>query len=302
MAKRPRGFINGYRPRSNAALLEQVQLVLAEYHDQLPLTCRQIFYRLVGRFDYEKTENAYSRLQEMLVLARRGGVIPFDHIRDDGNHVQAPSLFETGDDFLRTCVAMAKSMRLTPWNVQPRYVEVICEAGGMVPMLARVADPYGVTVRSGGGFDSVTAKHDLAQFYARQGKPAVVLHVGDYDPSGETLWNVLNEDVGAFCSAMGGELIVQRIAVTPEQQQQHSLQTAPPKRSDRRKAYFDDDITVQAEALPPDLLQQIVGAAIAGQMDLEQLERQRAIEADVRQQLVARLAGVEPLSPFDERL
>ena len=142
----------------------------------------------------------------------------------------------------------------------------------------------------------MTAKHDLAQFYARQDKPAVVLHVGDYDPSGETLWNVLKEDVGAFCSSMGGELILKRIAVTPEQQQQFSLQTAPPKRSDKRKAYFDDDITVQAEALPPDLLQRIVGDAIAGEMDLEQLERQRAIEAEVREQLVARLAGVKPLN------
>ena len=302
MAKRPRGFIDGYRPRSKAALLEQVQLVLVEYRDQLPLTCRQIFYRLVGRFDYEKTENAYSRLQEMLVLARRGGVIPFDHIRDDGNHVVMPSLFESGDDFLRTCQDWAKSMRLTPWGVQPRYVEVICEAGGMVPMLARVADPYGVTVRSGGGFDSVTAKHDLARFYASQGKPAVVLHVGDYDPSGETLWNVLNEDVGAFCTSMGGELTVQRIAVTPEQQQEYRLQTAPPKKTDKRKAYFNDDMTVQAEALPPDLLQRIVGEAIAGEMDLETLERQRAIESEVRQQLVARLAGVKPISSWEAEL
>ncbi|WP_413440617.1 hypothetical protein [Synechococcus sp. MIT S1220] len=296
MAKRPRGFINGYRPRSKAVLLEQVHLVLAEYRDQLPLTCRQIFYRLVGRFDYEKTENAYSRLQEMLVLARRGGVIPFDHIRDDGNHIQAPSLFSSGDDFLRTCQAWAQSMRLSPWDVQPRYVEVICEAGGMVPMLARVAGPYGVTVRSGGGFDSVTAKHDLARFYAGQDKPAVVLHIGDYDPSGETLWNVLNEDVGAFCTAMGGELILQRIAVTPDQQRQFDLQTSPPKKTDKRKAYFDDEITVQAEALPPDLLQQIVGESIAAEMDLDLLDRQRSIEAEVREQLVARLAGVEPFA------
>ena len=95
---------------------------------------------------------------------------------------------------------------------------------------------------------------------------------------------------------MGGELILQRIAVTPDQQLQFDLQTSPPKKTDKRKAYFDDDITVQAEALPPDLLQQIVGESFAAEMDLDLLDRQRAIEAEVREQLVARLAGIESIN------
>jgi len=41
------------------ALLDQVQAVLDEYQDHLPLTNRQVFYRLVGAFDYPKTESAY---------------------------------------------------------------------------------------------------------------------------------------------------------------------------------------------------------------------------------------------------
>ena len=35
-----------------------------EYEDYLPLTIRQIFYRLVGAHEYEKTERAYERLIE----------------------------------------------------------------------------------------------------------------------------------------------------------------------------------------------------------------------------------------------
>jgi hypothetical protein len=42
-----------------------------EYEAQLPLTVRQIFYRLVGDHGYEKTERAYSRLTEHLVRACR---------------------------------------------------------------------------------------------------------------------------------------------------------------------------------------------------------------------------------------
>ena len=290
MSKRPRGFIANYKPRTNAALLEQVQIVLDEYSNQLPLTLRQIFYRLVGKYNYEKTELAYKRLCEMLNKARRGGSIPFDHIRDDGNTVISPRLWDSGNEWLTAIRRSAKFVRLSPWLDQSVYVEVICEAGGMAPMLARVADPFGVTVRSGGGFDSLTAKHDLARHYANQGKPVVVLHVGDYDPSGEALWTNLNEDVSAFCTAMGGEMTVRRIAVNVLQKEEFDLPTAPPKKSDRR-SIFTDDFTVQAEALPPDVLQQIVHDAIEAELDLDALEATRAAEIAMREELTAQLSN-----------
>ncbi|MFY8147722.1 MAG: hypothetical protein ACOVNL_00715 [Prochlorococcaceae cyanobacterium] len=291
MAKRPRGFIESYNPRTKAYLLEQVKEVLEEYHAQLPLTCRQIFYRLVGRFQYEKTEAAYRRLAEMLVLARRGRVIPFDSIRDDGVVTIVPDLWQSAHQWSDAMARSAETFRLSPWLRQPLYVEVICEAGGMAPMLARVADPYGVTVRSGGGFDSLTAKHDLAQHYARQGKHVIVLHVGDFDPSGEALWQNLRDDVGAFCSAMGGTVYFERVAVTLDQQELYDLPTSPPKASDRRGEAFPDDVdTVQAEALPPDLLQEIVRIRIETCIDLDALGATRTEEREIRQQLIERLA------------
>lgn len=293
MAKRPRGFISGYRPRgANVDLLEAVQSVLTMYQDQLPLTIRQVFYVLVGKYDYEKTEAAYKRLCELLANARRGGVIPFDHIRDDGPSAMKPPLWDSGDQWLSSIKLSANRVRLSPWNLQPRYVEVICEAGGMVPMLARVADPYGITVRSGGGFDSITAKHELAQHYARQGKPVTVLHVGDHDPSGEALWTNLSEDVGAFCQALGAEFSVQRIAVTKDHQQTYNLPTAPPKKDDKRSVWKEGDQTVQAEALPPDILQSIVRDAIEANLDLDQLAETRRMEQQTRDKLSAVLSDL----------
>jgi hypothetical protein len=293
MGKRPRGFVSDYRPRAkNAALLEQVQAVLDEYRDYLPLTLRQVFYRLVGAYGHTKTEAAYKSLCEMLNLARRARLIPFDAIRDDGATVITPTLWDTDTDWLRAVSSEASMLRLNPWLRQPVYVELICEAGGMAPMLASVANPYGITVRSGGGFDSTTAKHELAQFYASQGKRVTVLHVGDYDASGETLWNVLDEDVGAFVDEMGGELRLMRVAVTPEQVREHDLPTAPPKDKDDRGDYFTDTITAQAEALPPALLQSIVRDAIESVVDLEQLTVTRELEQEARERLTQRLAGL----------
>ena len=65
-------------------VLDQVQDVFDEYEDQLPLTIRQVFYRLVAAHGYEKTEQAYARLLYYLDRARRARIIPFERVRDDG--------------------------------------------------------------------------------------------------------------------------------------------------------------------------------------------------------------------------
>ena len=70
-----------WRPRAKSlALLDQVNAVLREYIEHLPLTIRQIFYRLVGAYAYDKTEQAYDRLGEMLNRARRAGFVRFGAI------------------------------------------------------------------------------------------------------------------------------------------------------------------------------------------------------------------------------
>ena len=65
-----------WRPSAKTrVLLQQVAEVLVEYRDHLPLTNRQVFYRLVGRYDYPKDEHAYERLGEAMNRARRSGVV-----------------------------------------------------------------------------------------------------------------------------------------------------------------------------------------------------------------------------------
>ena len=68
--KRPRGFASWNPSGSTLEVLDAVNDVLDEYSANLPLTVRQIFYRLCGRNAIEKTEQGYGRLQEHLVRAR----------------------------------------------------------------------------------------------------------------------------------------------------------------------------------------------------------------------------------------
>ena len=60
-ATRVRGFAPWSPQRATLALLDQVQAVLVEYRDYLPLTLRQIFYRLVGAYSFPKTQRDYKQ-------------------------------------------------------------------------------------------------------------------------------------------------------------------------------------------------------------------------------------------------
>jgi hypothetical protein len=279
---RVRGFAPWSPEKATLALLGQVQGVLDEYVDHLPLTIRQIFYRLVGAHDYEKTERAYQRLAEHLNRARRARIIPMDVIRDDGGAISEPDHWESAEQFTATVRAMAQDFTLDHSAGQATRLVVICEAGGMVPQLVRVAHPFGVTVMSGGGFDSTTDRYKFAATLSEHDRPTEVLHIGDHDPSGISMFLAFLEDVEAFTCELGGQATFTRLAVTPQQIGEHRLPTAPPKATDNRA--FSGE-TCQAEALPPDVLASILQQAIEARVDQRVLDRMLRQERRIRREL-----------------
>ena len=76
--------------------------------------------------------------------------------------------------------------------------------------------------------------------------------------------------------------------MTPDQIAALNLPTAPPKPTDRR-AFAGE--TVQAEAIPPDVLTNIVRDAIEARQDVAIRAALLAAEADSRKELARRLAA-----------
>jgi hypothetical protein len=274
---RVRGMAS-WTPRTKTLpLLENVNEVLEQYVEQLPLTLRQIFYRLVAAYAYEKTEQAYSSLGETINRARRAELIDFSAIRDDGVTARWPREFVSPEQFWDMVNEQIEDFELSAQDGQPHYLEIWVEAAGMVPQAFEAGNPkYGTPVFSSSGFDSTTAKYDAACRFLDRDRPTVVIHVGDYDPSGIALFEAAREDVSAFFVDLGGSEPPQfvRAAVTPEQIERFQLPTAPPKKKDKRSA-FTDTRTVQAEALPPDVLQAEIVAVLEEFVDQDALRRQR---------------------------
>jgi len=201
-----RGRAKGYAAwnphKRTRVIMAQVKEILAEYRAELPLTARQIFYRLVGKYGYPKTEGAYESLTNHLVRARRSRMVPFDSIRDDGASVMKGKFYSGEEDFYRYINDQAKGYERDKLARQNRNIRVYVESAGMMPQLERVTRLYSVPVYSCSGFDSLTAKFDLAEDVAKaqtyRGRQTVILHLGDMDPSGETIFDAISEDVYAF--------------------------------------------------------------------------------------------------------
>src|SRR5918995_1294328 len=147
---RAKGYAD-WRPQDKTlTLVAGVREILEEYRAHLPLTIRQVFYRLVGAYGYPKDENAYERLCNALNRARRAGYIGFEELRDDGISVMQPNHYAGVEDFYGDLdpsgVSIYESMR----------EDVLAFVAGDVPHIA--ADEVAI-------FDRVALSRGQVEYY-----------------------------------------------------------------------------------------------------------------------------------------
>ena len=303
MSTTERGYRIWTPQRKTLAVLDQINEIFDEYEAQRPLTIRQIFYRLVAAYDFPKQETDYGRLINYLDRARRARMIPFDWIRDDGvrgeDYGEVWNEPKTPEDWL---AAYLKEQQGAWQNYyisldtgQPRRVELWCEAAGMHDQLKRIADRYDWPTFSGGGAESLTARHQAVERAARQPElPTVILHVGDHDIAGRNIFEAFEGDVEAFLAgdAPEAEIAFVRVAVRPDQVGDDTPGYEPKQHANKgwqtelRKWYdAGNDLTYQAEALPPDRLAAIVDQALRDHTDLDVLADMREAEEQAREWL-----------------
>ncbi len=302
MTGRVKGFASWKPQRRTEPLLLDIEAVLEEYKKYLPLTVRQVFYRLVGK-GHPKTEDFYNSVQDKCNRARRCGRISFASIRDDGvSRLGGESLltYESPREYYEDHEALSNYYERSWHADQPAYVAVLCEAAGMVPMLERAVRRYRVEVASSSGFDSLTVKHDLfrdgVDRYEDFGQKTILLHLGDHDPSGVSIHESMSEDLEAFSEDQeeDGIIEVRRVALTPAQIRAYGIATTPDevKPTDSRSRAFIErglEPAAQLEAIPPDTLSEVVRQAVENTLDLDilfaSLEQERQERKEVQEKL-----------------
>lgn len=292
-------------------IVKAVNDVLAQY--TMPLTLRQIYYRLVAKLLIPNTVTAYKTLSKLMVKARERGKIDSTRIEDRSRQSLGPlvpllllplarrTLYIQGDwgydnpdvflneriEVLRECWKFyTKSL----WETQPKEVLILLEKDALSRLFLDVATKFRVWVYPTRGYASYTYVQNIADRMSEV-KENIVLYFGDYDPSGRDIERDLNERLGAY----GGQNFkIIRVALTQEQIFMHNLPPRPEDaatieklKNDPRTARYGMEYACELDALEPSTLQDLIHRSINALIDadawtetLEQIQNEQQQLAD----------------------
>jgi hypothetical protein len=224
-----------------------------------PVTGRGVGYKLFSRQLISSMKKSdMQRVYRLLKQAREQDIIPWEWIVDETRSLEISATWDNPNQFIRS---LQRSYRREFWNQQPLRVQVWSEKGTVRGVLAPVLDRYGVGFNPVHGFNSATSVHDIA--IDDDGRPLVVLYVGDYDPSGMCM---SEKDLPSRLAEYGGDHVeIRRIATTREQVTGLLSFPANDKVKDPRYKWFVSrygDRCWELDAMDPNDLRNCVEAAI----------------------------------------
>jgi hypothetical protein len=169
----------------------------------------------------------------------------------------------------------AQYYRRDLWDNQDVYVEIWTEKDAMAGFLKPLTFKWDVPLLVSRGFSSETYLYEAASYITEKGKPAYLYYFGDWDPSGVHIDRVIERKLREF--APQEEIHFERVAVTPEQIAELDLPTRPTKKTDSRSKRFKGE-SVEVDAIPPEVLRDIVEGCILRHVDPQALGVTEAAE------------------------
>jgi hypothetical protein len=249
-----------------------INRILTEYPG-MRVTVRQIYYRLVARRHIENNPREYDRVQDLLTKARYAGLIDWtaieDRVREPTRMADWPSLKARLDE--------ATNFRLDRWRSQHHYVELWVEKDALASVLEPVASDFHVTLMVNRGYSSASAMRDAALRLTRacqptphapHGRRAIVLYIGDHDPSGLDMVRDVRERLFEFGVPPATD--VRPIALTRAQIEEHEAPPNPTKVTDSRAAEYIAEFgheSWEVDALPPTALDLVARQHIKAYID-----------------------------------
>lgn len=274
--------------------IELMQEIIRDYDEQgLRLTARPLYYQFVSRNVIDNTERSYKNLTALLTDARYAGLVAWSAIEDRGREPtqwrEYASLGECVDSALR-------NYRLQRWNDQPNYAELWVEKQALAGVLEPLAAEFHCTLMVNKGYSSASAMWESAQRFIahnRNDQVAHLFYVGDHDPSGEDMVRDIGERLREFGVR---DLNMVKVALTMEQVEEHEPPPNPAKRSDSRFEKYSElhgDESWEVDALPPQVLQQLIRDQLESVLDRKAWEKTIEREERDKAKLKKAVKGIE---------
>lgn len=252
-----------FRPES-LELIDTMNSIIDEYVDQgFRLTVRQLYYQLVARAVVENTERSYKRITGIVNDAKLAGLMDWEAIEDRTRDFIRRNRWNSPAEVLN---ALAKQYHEDLWLGQDRRAFVIVEKEALAGVLEGVCRTYDVPLLAARGYPSGTVLREFAESdiipAITQETEAVIIHLGDHDPSGIDMTRDLRARLSMFSDY---NVTLHRIALTMQQIQEEDPPPNPAKTTDSRFASYRrqfGDESWELDALSPSYLAGIVEKAI----------------------------------------
>ena len=264
----------------NVDKLNKVGDVLKELSKYKPLTLRQIYYQLVGKGYIENNKSQYVMLSKLLKWARIDGHISWSDIEDRTRDYHGSGGSTNVDSFIENEIdGLFKYYSRDLSQSQPKYIEIWIEKDALSSIFTNVARKYYVPVTVCRGFSSVSFLNDFKDRlkYYSDGRPAIMLYFGDFDPSGvemmESMKITLHDELGI------SGIEFKRIGLLKEDIEKYKLPHNPDalKKTDTRaKKHVEQygQIAVELDALRPDVLEEKIKVAIENEFDIDAFNKE----------------------------
>lgn len=248
-------------------LISKANEILEEYAALgLDLTLRQLYYQFVARDVIPNTFKEYKKLQSLINDARLAGRIDWDSIEDRTRNLQSWPFSHGPEDAIAEA---ARHYREDKWDKQPTHVEVWVEKDALLGVIEKACGKYQTPFFSCRGYTSQSEIWGSAQRLAALGKPAVILHLGDHDPSGVDMSRDIQDRMELF---EAHDVTVERIALTMEQIRERRPPPNPAKITDSRAKDYIKKFgpkSWELDALDPTYLIRLIEDATAQYVDDE---------------------------------
>lgn len=247
------------------------------------VTLRQLFYRLVSTGTLANTDTSYKRLSEVTAAARRAGTFP--ELTDRKRSIDRAYFEHSGKSAIQRTV---DCFRLDRARTQPNNILIAVEKDGLVTQLTSWFGDRGLPVTALQGYCSQSHIDTIRRQVRDDGRPAVLLYAGDFDPSGEDILRDFTERTGCWAHVVP-------VALTLEQVDRFNLPENPGKKTDARAKEFARKygrlVQVELDALDPRDLHRLYEDALAPFWDVSAFESVMLDEAGQRAKLGAFAAG-----------
>lgn len=268
------------------ALIDTMNSIVSEYIAQgFTLTVRQLYYQMVARGKIENTERSYKRITGTVNDARLAGLMDWAAIEDRTRAFDTRSRWDTGGQILQ---AVASQFHMDMWKNQPSRPFVIVEKEALAGVLEPICREMDIPLLAARGYPSVSvlrdfAKHVLLPLRLREGQPALLLHLGDHDPSGIDMTRDL---IDRLTLLTRGRVRLERLALNMDQVDEQQPPPNPAKVTDSRFAVYQTlfgDESWELDALQPAYLAGLVRTAVDDVRDTdiwdERLEEIEAVKS-----------------------